>query len=110
MLKGLTQDGARNVTGVEAPVWTEHIRDFERLCYMTYPRFAAVAETGWTMPQNKDLQDFSRRMAIFTPQLEAIGIKPAPAAEWNPNPLRRIIETLRFFRGTITKDMIKGYD
>lgn len=110
LLKGLTQDGARNVTGVEAPVWTEHIRDFERLCYMAYPRFAAVAETGWTMPQNKDLQDFSRRMAIFTPQLEAIGIKPAPAAEWNPNPLRRIIETLRFFRGTITKDMIKGYD
>jgi hexosaminidase len=109
ILKGINEDSEQNIAGVEAPIWTEHIRSFEHMCYMTYPRFAAVAETGWTLQENKDVKDFIRRMEVFTPQLEAVGIHPADPSEWNPNPFSRLVQTIRFFRGTLTKEMIKGY-
>ena len=110
LLKGINEDAFNNVVGVEVPIWTEHVRDFKHMCYMIYPRFAAVAETGWTKPENKDAKDFTARMERFVPQLEAIGITPADPAEWNPNPLQRVIQTVKFFSGNLTKDMIKGYE
>lgn len=110
MLKGIDRANAQNIVGVETPVWTEHIRDFKHMCYMTYPRFAAIAETGWTQGHNKDVKDFNRRMALFVPQLEAVGITSANPSEWNPNPFKRLVETIRFFIGIATKDTIMGYD
>ena len=107
VLKGITEEARGNVLGVETPIWTEHIYDFEHMCYMVYPRFAAVAETGWTMQANKDAADFTRRMEQFIPQLEETGITPAPPEEWNPNPLRRAAETVKFFRSISTKDSLK---
>ncbi|MEI6579033.1 MAG: beta-N-acetylhexosaminidase [Eubacteriales bacterium] len=110
LLKGINEDDFNNVVGVEVPIWTEHVRDFKHMSYMIYPRFAAVAETGWTKPEIKDAKDFTARMERFVPQLEAIGITPADPPEWNPNPLQRVIQTVKFFSGNLTKDMIKGYE
>ncbi len=109
-LKGILPQNLCRIAGVEAPVWTEHIRDFNRLCYLAYPRFAAVAETGWTLAENKDTEDFLRRAEKLIPQLEAAGITPASPAQWNPNPWQRLVQTVKFYRGILTKDMIKGYD
>lgn len=109
ILKGITPLCADNVVGVEAPIWTEHVRDFQHLCYMTYPRFAAVAETGWTKAANKDTFDFCERMERFLPQLMKCGIVPAPPDDWNPGMFERLKQTLAFFRSTLTLDMIRGY-
>lgn len=110
VLKGIKDGCVQNVVGVETPIWTEHVRDFKQMCFMTYPRFAAVAETGWTHAYNKDVADFNRRMALFVPLLEEIGITPADESEWNPNIFKRLVQTIRFFLGITTKDIIKGYD
>ncbi len=110
VLKGIKDGCIQNAVGVEAAVWTEHIRTFEQMCFMTYPRFAAVAETGWTHAYNKDVKDFNRRMVLFAEQLEEVGITPADPAEWNPNLFKRVVATIRFFLNITTKDMIKGYD
>lgn len=109
VLKGILPQNVRNVTGVEAAIWTEHVRDFKHMCRMVYPRFAAVAETGWTRFENKDTNDFLQRMESFIPQLEAIGITPAAPADWNPNPWQRLVQIVKFYSSTVTKDMIKGY-
>ncbi len=85
-----------NVAGVEAPIWTEYINNFDYLCYMYFPRVTAVAETGWTEFQNKDAADFQRRFRIYTSMLNEMGITPAPADEWNPSVLGRVAKTLRF--------------
>ena len=77
---------------------------------MAYPRFAAVAETGWTLAENKNTEDFLRRAEKLIPQLEAAGITPASPAQWNPNLWQRLVQTVKFYRGILTKDMIKGYD
>jgi hexosaminidase len=92
------------VAGVEAPIWTEYIKNFEHLCFMFFPRFTAVAETGWTKPENKNAADFQRRFRSYTALLNEIGINPAPEAEWNPNPVSRLAKTLNFVSGLIKRN------
>ena len=87
------------VIGVEAPIWTEYINNFEHLCHMFFPRVTAVAETGWTEEKSKDAADFQRRFRIYTNILEEIGITPAPPEEWNPSAFDRLTKTLSFFSG-----------
>ncbi len=91
------------VAGVEAPIWTEYINDFGNLCRMAFPRFTAVAETGWTERKNKDAADFQRRFRIYTDLLGEIGITPAAPEEWNPSALDRLTKTVYFFSGLLKK-------
>ena len=107
VIKG--QKAKENTLGVEAPIWTEHVRDFARLCYMTWPRFAAVSETGWTKPQNKNYNDFKERMIALLPVLSDMGIEAAQPKEWDPNPFTRLFGTTSFFAGTVNKEMILNF-
>ncbi len=99
-IKGLTEAGKKNVYGVECPIWVEYIRDFDRLSYMCFPRFWAVAEAGWTKRANMDYSSFEERFEALRPMLEEMGIKPAPRSDWNPNFLQSLKELRQFFKGT----------
>ena len=92
-----------SVAGVEAPIWTEYINNFEHLCYMFFPRVTAVAETGWTENKNKDAKDFQRRFTVYSAFLREMGINPASPEEWNPSALPRLAKTLRFFGGNLKR-------
>ncbi len=91
------------VAGVEAPIWTEYINNFDYLCYMLFPRVTAVAETGWTGNKNKNAADFQRRFGIYEKILDEIGIKPASEEEWNPSAFDRVTKTLHFFTGLLKR-------
>ncbi len=95
LLRGIKNP--ESVVGVESTVWTEYINNFERLSYNCFPRFTAVAESGWTQEKNKNPADFQRRFRIYTPFLEGLGIIPAPAEDWNPSAASRLKGTLEFF-------------
>ncbi len=99
VIKGIKNKDS--VIGVESPIWTEYINDFDRLCYMCFPRFTAVAETGWTEEKNKNAADFQRRFRIYTALLNEMGINPAPPEDWNPSALDRVTKTLYFFTGLL---------
>ncbi|MCT8161931.1 beta-N-acetylhexosaminidase [Pseudoruegeria sp. SHC-113] len=51
----------RLIEGVQACLWTEQVRSWADLEALTFPRLAAVAETGWTQAAHKD---FTRFMAL----------------------------------------------
>src|SRR5207253_6679517 len=57
----LAADG-RHVLGLQANLWTEHVRTEERAAYMTWPRAAALAEIGWSPPARLDWPDFLARL------------------------------------------------
>lgn len=99
-IKGLTEAGKKNVYGVECPIWAEYVRDFDKLSYMCFPRFWAVAEAGWTKRANMDYNSFEERFEALRPMLEEMGIKPAPRSDWNPNFLQSLKELRQFFKGT----------
>lgn len=107
VLKGIAPVMEKFVMGVEAPIWTEYICDFEKLCYMYFPRLAAVAENGWTKKEKLDYAGFESRFIEFIPMLEKIGVNPAPVSEWNPNLLERLSGTLDFFKDKISVQALK---
>lgn len=59
---GLSAEEATHVLGLQANVWTEHIRLDERVGHATFPRAAAVAEVGWTPLAKRDWHDFLGRL------------------------------------------------
>jgi len=58
----LEADKRGHILGLQANLWTEHTRTFERLEHHMFPRLAAVAETGWTPRERKDYADFLLRL------------------------------------------------
>ncbi|WP_372017566.1 family 20 glycosylhydrolase [Pseudoxanthomonas sp. 10H] len=60
--KDLEESQRKHILGLQANMWTEHTRTFERLQHNVFPRLAAVAETGWTPQEKKDYAGFLRRL------------------------------------------------
>lgn len=60
--KELTAQEAEHIKGIQANVWTEYIRTPEQLEYMAYPRANAVAEIGWSSPENKNWENYLDRL------------------------------------------------
>jgi hexosaminidase len=58
----LTPEQRKHVLGVQANIWTEHIRTGDRVEYMAFPRLAALSEVAWSASNRLDWQDFERRM------------------------------------------------
>ena len=71
-------DNREYVLGVQANLWTEHIRTEDRVAYMAWPRAAAVAELGWTEPEARDWERFKTRLPDLLARLERLGV---PAAQ-----------------------------
>jgi len=76
----LTGEQRRHVLGMQANVWTEHIRTEDRLAYMIFPRAAAVAEVAWTEPAHIDWQHFLRRLGTQFERYRALGVPFATSA------------------------------
>ncbi|MBR5476345.1 MAG: family 20 glycosylhydrolase [Bacteroidaceae bacterium] len=58
----LTVDEQKYIIGVQANLWTEYVPDFKRVEYMLLPRMAALCEVQWSEPENKDYEDFKKRL------------------------------------------------
>ncbi len=71
-LLGLNQEERKNIIGLQANLWTEYIKDFNHLQYMTLPRLAALAELGWTYGE-KNEDEFITRLKQFTKRYDALG-------------------------------------
>ncbi|MGL4848459.1 MAG: family 20 glycosylhydrolase [Clostridium sp.] len=52
------------VLGIEAPVWTETIKNKEELEYMIYPRLLGYSEIGWTTKENRNWNEYKKRLKI----------------------------------------------
>ena len=70
----------RHILGLQANLWTEHVRTEERVGWMAFPRAAAVAELGWSRPGRQDWDDFRRRVANMPARYEALRMTYAKSA------------------------------
>jgi hexosaminidase len=66
-----------HILGIQANIWTEHIRTEERVEYMTFPRAAAVAEVGWSAAGRLDWGDFLSRLPEQMWRYQKVGIHPS---------------------------------
>lgn len=70
----LTAEQAKHVLGVQANIWTEYMPTAPYVEYMTYPRLIAVAETGWTPRDGKNIDDFKKRLEIHKKRLDYLKV------------------------------------
>jgi len=73
----LTPAERRHVLGVQANLWSEHIRTEARMQWMALPRAAAVAELGWTRPQARHWEQFLQRLAPELARYRVFGFQAA---------------------------------
>lgn len=60
--KELEGDLAKYILGTQGNVWSEYMYTPELFEYRIYPRIIALAEVGWTQSENKNFDDFLKRM------------------------------------------------
>jgi hexosaminidase len=69
----LTSDERRHVLGLQANLWTEHVRTTQYADRMLWPRAAIVAELAWSNP-NKDWPGFSARLVADMRRWQRMGL------------------------------------
>jgi hexosaminidase len=84
----LNEEQRKHILGVQANIWTEHIRTPDRVEFMAFPRAAALAEIAWS--PLKDWDGFSERLPALLDRYEKLGVRFAQPAPSRPlDPLRR---------------------
>ena len=64
----------KHILGVQANIWTEHIRTEDRVEYMTFPRAAALAEVAWSPAAKIDWSSFSARLPAQLARYDALSV------------------------------------
>ena len=75
----LGKEQRKHILGLQANVWTEHIRTEDRFEYMTFPRAAALAEVAWSPADKLDLASFEERLPVQLARYDTLGIHHAGA-------------------------------
>jgi hexosaminidase len=80
-MKGVTE---KNIVGVEAPFWSETLRNITALEFLAMPRLPAVAEIGWTPQAVRNWESFRTRIATHAPRWRYLGINyyASPQVAW----------------------------
>jgi hexosaminidase len=63
------------ILGAQGNLWTEYIAGSDQLEYMAFPRAIALAELTWTKKDQKDYQDFLRRLDKHRKVLKRMDLK-----------------------------------
>ena len=63
-----------HLLGMQASLWTEHVRTEERAAYMTWPRAAALAELAWSPPERIGWDDFLQRLPAEFERYRMLGV------------------------------------
>lgn len=81
----LSEAERAHIIGVQANIWTEHIRTEDRVDLMTFPRAAALAEVAWS--GTRDWPSFLTRLKPQMARYAALGINASQTQFEPPQPL-----------------------
>ncbi|SDT75210.1 beta-N-acetylhexosaminidase [Actinoplanes derwentensis] len=81
----LTDVPAERVLGVEAPLWSETLRDLADLEFLAFPRVVAIAELGWSPRETHDWESFRERLGAYGPRWSRAGVRfyRSPQIRWS---------------------------
>ena len=64
----------QNIIGIEAPIWSETLRNITAVQYLAIPRLPALAEVGWTPQSARTWESFRERIAAHAPRWNYLGV------------------------------------
>lgn len=82
----LTEEERRHIIGVQANVWTEHIREQNNVGYALFPRTAALAELAWSPAAAHDKASFMTRVPAELGRYAALGLPHSTHLTGGPQP------------------------
>jgi len=71
----LTEEEQNCILGVQANLWTEQVAFPEHAFYQLLPRLAAMSEVQWCRPDQKDFEDFRRRLPRLEQFYDRLGVQ-----------------------------------
>ena len=73
-----------SILGIEAPLWSETISNFDELSYLAFPRVIGYAELGWTIEKNRNWDNYKTRLANQSSFLKREEVKyyPSESIDW----------------------------
>jgi hexosaminidase len=74
----------QNIVGVEAPMWSETLRNITAVEYLAMPRLPAIAEVAWSPQATRRWEDFRSRLAGHIPRWHFLGINYHRTPQLNP--------------------------
>jgi hexosaminidase len=76
--------GAKDVLGVEAPLWSETVQSMRDAEYLAFPRLIGIAEIGWSPARGRSWPEYRERLAAQAPLLDALGVNfyRSPEVPW----------------------------
>jgi len=76
--------GEANIVGVEAPLWSETIRNITAAHFLLMPRLPALAEVGWSSQVSRSWDSFRQRLPAHAPRWNLMGINynRSPQIAW----------------------------
>jgi hexosaminidase len=80
-MKGVTE---RDIFGVEAPMWSETLRNITAVEYLAMPRLSAVAELAWTPQSARSWESYRTRIVTHQRRWNYLGINfyRSPQLPW----------------------------
>ncbi|GGG49467.1 beta-N-acetylhexosaminidase [Croceivirga lutea] len=80
-VEGLSKD---QILGIEAPLWSETISNSAELEYLAFPRAIGYAELGWTKAEDRNWEDYKKRLADQQPFLDEndVNYYPSSKVDW----------------------------
>jgi hexosaminidase len=82
----LTAEERRHIIGVQANVWTEHIREQDNVGYALFPRTAALAELAWSPAEAHDKTSFLARVPVELGRYAALRLPHSTHLTGGPQP------------------------
>ncbi|WP_420319906.1 family 20 glycosylhydrolase [Flagellimonas sp.] len=72
------------ILGIEAPLWSETISNSAELEYLAFPRAIGYSELGWSKPENRNWEDYRKRLAQQVPYLNRMEVNyyPSKLIDW----------------------------
>ncbi len=71
----LTAEQRNYILGVQANLWTEHVAYPEHVFYQLLPRLGAMCEVQWCRPEQKDFDDFKKRLPRLEKMYDFMGVQ-----------------------------------
>ncbi len=92
-LFGIDSNNNDNILGYEGELWSEWIADEEKLQLQSFPRMQALGEICWSPDEQLVYRDFKKRLEMYKPVLDSMGINYAVdsiALPGNKHDIRKI--------------------
>ncbi|MEH7890697.1 family 20 glycosylhydrolase [Elizabethkingia meningoseptica] len=70
----LNKENEKHVLGAQANLWAEYIPTTNHVEYMVFPRALALAEVNWTPKENKNVDDFKKRLQFHYSILQKLQV------------------------------------